>query len=1136
MTGLKGHTGNLFAVLIGIDYYAPNVLPDGGHYPCLGGCVRDIKDVENLLLSKLRLTGQQITKLTVSNPKEGEPPEPPEQWPTYENITGAFKQLTQKAHPGDQVYIHYSGHGGRTTTAFPELKGQNGLDESLVPTDIGTLGTRYVRDVELSHLLRTMVDKELLVTIVLDSCHSGGATRGMGGAVVRGIPSIDTTQRPTDSLVAERDELVASWRRAATSSRDVKLGSGWLPNAEGYVLLTACRANELANEYAFDGKERNGALTYWLLDSLNQITPEVTYRALHSRVLNKVHAKFSQQTPQIHGERDRVVFGTSRLDMPEAVDITKVDVERELVWLGTGQSQGVRKGSRFAIYPSGTIDFSRASDRLALTEVEQLQATESRARITHALKEVVTAGDRAVMIDVGPIRLKGRVCLVHQEDLPQGIDQYEAVEKAKRAIQLEGSGWVRLVGAGEESDFQVVTNVNGEYEIWDPSGRAIPNLRPALLITAPESPSLIAQRLVHLTKYRNVKLLDNVDPTSPLANKIEVEFIGMQSDYDPSERPEPRPFTEIGGTPTLRVGDWTFLRIKNSSTRDVNISVLNLKPGWGISLVYSPNIFAPGEEQVLPFQANLAAGYEEGVDVLKVFATAGDVNFRWLELPTLDVPPAMRGLTRSAFTNPLEEMLEAMAADKPSTRELNPASYPSREWASAQVEVLTQRSIEHLPRISHVRNRELSLLQSAFDEVIAEERKGMTSRDADARAVLLRPDRNNPIINEISSLCEQFDLDRFARETARDEATRTERGISDTAKYCGKLAAGMAAELWNAFFNGDKKRYNEYKAGLTKKFGDCDPNYAQALVRYVEFLSQNGRVPYRQCNSMDDFIIEERLSEDGTIAILADWGTGEPEALEVLRQVKQHYPQVVLHLGDIYYSGTEYEIENYFRRPWVEILQPKASGILSLALPGNHDLYAGGQPFYNLLDSFEQAASFFCLRNRYWQLIGMDTGLHDRLAEGPTRLEQSEADWLLDKVDNSDGRRTMLFSHHQLFSSYEKFDGKNYNEPLYTQLARVLPQIDLWLWGHEHDLIIFDEYKTLKRGRCVGGSAFPVGKYEMPDVPPNAEVSFNKQIALTKGSAFYQHCYAVIKFDGPKATVSYYEDTGGGRILFAEVI
>ena len=65
-------------------------------------------------------------------------------------MVNAFKKVTDMAQPGDQVYIHYSGHGGRATTAYPELKGDDGLDETLVPLDIGNSEARYLRDIELA--------------------------------------------------------------------------------------------------------------------------------------------------------------------------------------------------------------------------------------------------------------------------------------------------------------------------------------------------------------------------------------------------------------------------------------------------------------------------------------------------------------------------------------------------------------------------------------------------------------------------------------------------------------------------------------------------------------------------------------------------------------------------------------------------------------------------------------------------------------------------------------------------------------------------------------------------------------------------------------------------------------------------
>ena len=90
-------------------------------------------------------------------------------------------------------------------------------------------------------------------------------------------------------------------------------------------------------------------------------------------------------------------------------------------------------------------------------------------------------------------------------------------------------------------------------------------------------------------------------------------------------------------------------------------------------------------------QADLAKGYEKGVDVIKVFATVGPVNYRWLELPALDQPKTRSGDFPTP-ASPLEELLAATAARAPKTRDVSYAANPSEEWTTAQVELHIRRS------------------------------------------------------------------------------------------------------------------------------------------------------------------------------------------------------------------------------------------------------------------------------------------------------------------------------------------------------------------------------------------------------------------------------------------------------------
>src|SRR4029079_4906731 len=239
---------------------------------------------------------------------------------------------------------------------------------------------------------------------------------------------------PTNSLVASTEELEQLWQ-VAEATRSAKLSSGWLPEIKGGVLLAACRAHELANEFPFDGEVNNGALTYWLLDSLKQLGPSLTFDMLHDRILAKVHAKFQQQTPQLQGDGSCVVFETTAIPRPPSARIMEVDQRGGRVKVEAGRAQGIGQGAHFVIYAVNATDFSDEAARLALVEASDVQDTESWATIVDAKNAAVISEDsQAVLLDAGDVRLKGRIRLVHRDDLPGDIDQTKALENLKHEI------------------------------------------------------------------------------------------------------------------------------------------------------------------------------------------------------------------------------------------------------------------------------------------------------------------------------------------------------------------------------------------------------------------------------------------------------------------------------------------------------------------------------------------------------------------------------------------------------------------------------------------------------------------------------------------------------------------------------
>lgn len=699
MTEQTTQIPNLYALLIGIDYYLPGKLPDGSFYPSLGGCVRDIKRVEDYL--KKTQKPKQIFKLTSSNTGATEPPEPQDQLPTYENIVAKFHAITEIAQKDDQVYIHYSGHGGRAKTIYPELKGAGQPDEALVPMDIAKTNQRYLRDVEIATLLKKMVNKGLVVTVVFDSCHSGGTTRG--DSVIRGLEGEpDTTSRPTDSLVASREELINNWLELTGGTARKANAGDWLPESRDYVLLAACRPSEYAYESVFNGKESNGALTYWMLDTLNSPSPDFTYKSLYDRVYAKVQSQFQTQTPMLFGEGERQVFGRSYANVHYTVNVLNVDTARNRVQLDAGSAQGLGEGARFAIYAPGTTDFSEKNKPLAIAQITaDITPADAWAVIDpDSLRGNIEQASPAIMLSAA-IALVRRVRLFEkQEDTTNQLPknqvlpsellkiQTDALTAVKAAIPRTGKGWVELASEGEH--FQVAINTSGEYEICDRNGTPFPNLRPALLVGDADAAENVVKRLVHLTKYQAAQELENI---SVLTNKLVVQLT------DKNKKPLADPTKQ-----TLQTGEDTFLYIKNESNQDLNVVVMDLQSDWAISQLdilgdeasFVP--FAPGQEEWIPLSFKLSEGYQEGKEILKVFATVGPAKFRWLELPSLDKPIKARIAasfdeydenTPRGGGDPLDKLLEAISADPdeiPPTREAQVMS-SNRVWTTKTVTI-----------------------------------------------------------------------------------------------------------------------------------------------------------------------------------------------------------------------------------------------------------------------------------------------------------------------------------------------------------------------------------------------------------------------------------------------------------------
>lgn len=276
------------------------------------------------------------------------------------------------------------------------------------------------------------------------------------------------------------------------------------------------------------------------------------------------------------------------------------------------------------------------------------------------------------------------------------------------------------------------------------------------------------------------------------------------------------------------------------------------------------------------------------------------------------------------------------------------------------------------------------------------------------------------------------------------------------------------------------------------KFGN--PLWQQMFVQYYKYYWQypyhKGAVPsYRSWqdakfgnNDLNYGVIEWKLPANARVAIVGDIGTGTDVAAAVLSAACKFKPDAILHLGDIYFSGTKKETNQRLVKMVREVLKKEKLQIPFFTVPGNHEYFTGAVSLLNALDldkliydkSQKQQASYFCLQSEdnAWQFLGMDTGynghymnvakgalqstlshLHIGEIETPSTkdnphwpsdhnpyflnpdeanlpqedttspmpmvvLRPDEALWHQDKLQKFTGR-SVLLSHHQLYSALD---------------------------------------------------------------------------------------------------------------------
>jgi hypothetical protein len=227
--------------------------------------------------------------------------------------------------------------------------------------------------------------------------------------------------------------------------------------------------------------------------------------------------------------------------------------------------------------------------------------------------------------------------------------------------------------------------------------------------------------------------------------------------------------------------------------------------------------------------------------------------------------------------------------------------------------------------------------------------------------------------------------------------------------------------------------------------------------------------------------------EKGRIAVLGDWATGLYGAPKIAAKIAADPDSfaMLLHLGDVYYSGTDGEVKERFHDIWPVRNDP---GLLNRAINSNHEMYSGGAPYFTkTLPKFNQKTSYFAHQNANWTLVGLDVAYKDH------DIDDQQVEWLKGILAQSGDRRVVLFSHHQLYSHFESQGKKLFGHPEFKKILESR-RIFAWYWGHEHRCTLFEgpDAKYGLLGRCIGNSGMPQSRKKTRNLPQAGQPVYSK--------------------------------------------
>lgn len=635
------------AVLIGIDEYPRKPL---------SGCVNDIDQIESILLDRLGVPPERITRLAAPRAGASASTRLPSLSPTLEGIRDCLSRLVEEVGKDDLVFLYYSGHGSQVMTRW---NGHTLAREALLPLDYWNDGgdRRLLYDFELNSLFARLADRAGDLTVVLDCCHSASATRE------------DIIPEGTDRYlpIPEVQDLSSQILPGGALTRDA---SGMLSAAASHMLVAACRASERAYEVGSgDSKPPQGAFSRALVEILERAgrpLSDLQWSDIWTVLLDRVGGFNSWQHPQLIGRGERLLFG-GPWTWRDPGYVIRPDGDRFRIEAGT--LTGLSEGAEVAVYgpePDRFPDLGSPQDRssrIGLLRVDSADRSSCTA----------VAANGGLRLPPGA---RGRLVKAGTPDrLTVSLEPFDP----RLAARLEARGIAAVPPGAPGIEAYLYRDANGRFHLGDEIyGDGRNPARPPLASFTEDHPDTLEAVLGHYARYRQVLRLPSRCSDLPGALQVELLDCRNTAAIAPENLQAPSAPPLSSDTPwnyKVQEGQGFAIRIDNrDEDAPLNVFVLNCTGSGRVENLGHVEVPA-GSLQILWREGILGSAFYPAVGVDRpeivdrlviVGTTLPDRDLSYLELDeslaeVIRRPrECMSGPTRSASVSPVEKWTAEM--------------------------------------------------------------------------------------------------------------------------------------------------------------------------------------------------------------------------------------------------------------------------------------------------------------------------------------------------------------------------------------------------------------------------------------------------------------------------------------------